>query len=201
MKIIAVVLGVAFFIIAAVMISLVRSGGALKPAGLIKPAEIGMDPALIGKQIATRLYPDFRVAKYVIWRLEGGAEALAEVPRTVLAHYRIPTKPTLHDLRTDGQDNCVENCWYIQDMDSALPDSVAQKTKAAPIAEVFVQYFDRDEKVPEACETEKILPVSCMRPISVREVRRRIKTPAPHFFMQRYLESRFFLFIEKMRPI
>ncbi len=198
MKIIAAVLGAAFLIIAWVMISLVRSGGALKPAGLIKPAEIGADFSLIEKQIAIRLYPDFRANKHVIWRLEGGAEALAEIPHIVLANYQIPTKPTLQDLRGDGEDTCAaETCWYILGIDNALPDSVAQKAKAAPTAEIFVQYFDRDEKVPEACENEKIVSLSCIRPISVREVRRKIKTSAPHFFMQRYQKSQFYLFIEK----
>lgn len=198
MKIIAVILGAAFLIIAGVMISLVRTGGALKPAGLIKPAEIGADPTLIGRQIAIRLYPDFRENQYVIWRLESGAEALAEVPRTVAANFQVQTKPSLLDLRGDGQDTCAtENCWYIFAMDSALPDSIVERTKVAPTAEVFVQYFDRDEIVPEACENEKIVSLKCIGPISVREVRRKIKTSAPHFFMQRYQQSQFYLFIEK----
>jgi hypothetical protein len=62
-----------------------------------------------------------------------------------------------------------------------------------------IQYFDRDEKVPEACETQKILTADCMRPISVREVRRKIKSPGPHYFMQRYLKSKFYLFIERQK--
>lgn len=193
----AIILGLALLTISAVMISIVRSGGALKPAGVIKPAEIGMDPLLIGKQIAIRLFPDFHSAKHVIWRIEGADEALAEIPRVVLAHYRAPIMPTLHDLRGSDLDNCVENCWYLQDLKSGLPESVEQKTKSAPTAEVFIQYFDRDEKVPEACDNEKILTLDCMRPVSVRDVRRKIKTPAPYYFMQRYLTSQFYLFIEK----
>jgi len=197
MKTIAVVLGAALLIISGVMISLLRSGGALKPAGVIKPAAIGQDPSLIGRQIATRLYPDFHAAKHVLWRLEGGDERLADIARIAWAHYQSPVKPTLLDLRSGGPTDCSENCWYILDMGAALPESVELKTKAAPTAEVFIQYFDREQKVPEVCESEKILTVSCMKPISVREVRRKIKTAEPHFFMQRYLRSQFYLFIEK----
>lgn len=197
MKTISIVLGLAFLIISGVMISLVRGGGALKPAGVIKVAEIGTDPTFISKQIAVRLYPDFDAAKVVIWWVAAGAEELAEIPRTVLLNYRSPTKPTLHDLRSENADNCVENCWYIQNLGAGLPEAILQNTKSTPTAEVFIQYFDRDEKVSEACEAEKVLTVNCMRPVSVREVRRKIKTPAPHFFMQRYLKSQFYLYIEK----
>jgi len=199
MKIIGAVLAVAFLIIAGVLISLVRSGGALKPAGVIKPAEIGSDPGLIGKQIAVRLYPDFHAAQHVIWRLQGGEEVLAEIARTALVNSRALAKPTLVDLRNDKevQENCIEHCWYVIEIDRELPKSVSSKIKDTPIAEIFIQYFDRNEKVPEACENEKILTTTCMRPVSVREVRRKIKTPAPHFFMQRYFSSQFFLFIEK----
>lgn len=197
MKIIGTVLAVAFLIIASVLISLVRSGGALKPAGVIKPAEFGSDPSLIGKQIAVRLYPDFHAAQHVIWRLQGGEEVLAEIARTALVNSRALAKPTLVDLRSGIPENCLEHCWYILAMDRPLPDPVSTKIKDTSVAEIFVQYFDRNEKVPETCETEKILTATCMRPVSVREVRRKIKTSAPHFFMQRYLSSQFFLFIEK----
>ena len=189
MKAITIILGIAFLIITGVMINLVRSGGALKPAGLIKPAELGDDPGQVANQIATRMYPEFDASKNVTWRVEAGSEYLANIPQAVLAHHKTPHKPTLQDLRGGGAATCLDNCWYIQNLDAPMP--------AEPTTEIFVQHFDRDEKVPEACENEKILKVDCMRPLSVREVHRKIKTPAPHYFMQRYLKSEFFLFIEK----
>ena len=142
MKIIGAVLTVAFLIIAGVLISLVRSGGALKPAGVIKPAEIGSDPTLIGRQIAVRLYPDFHAAKHVVWRLQDGDEVLAEIARTTLVNSRALSKPTLVDLRNNNQDTCTENCWYVLSTDQALPDQLSLKLKDLPIAEVFVQYFN-----------------------------------------------------------
>lgn len=181
------------------MFSLIKKGGALKPAGVIKPAEIGNDPTLIGHQVAVRLYPDFHAAKYVIWRLEDGADALAEIANVTFAQYGNPVKPLMRDLRTDATDNCTENCWYILNMTQQLPADLEQKTKTQPTAEIHIQYFKRDEVVPEVCETQKILSTECMRPISVREVRRKMKTEAPHFFMQRYQQSQFYLFIERGR--
>lgn len=196
MKIIAAIVGVAFLIIAGVMISIVRSGSALRAAGVIKPAEIGKDPAFIGKQIAIRLFPDFDAAKYVVWRIEDGAEALMEIPSTVLSNLRVHAKPSLYDLRTDAQVKCGEDCWYIQNLSAPLPESIAQKIRDESVVEIFVQYFNRELAVPEACEREKILTVECMKPVAVREVRRKIKTSAPHYFMQRYQRSQFYLFVE-----
>ncbi len=198
MKTIAVILGAAFLVIAGVLFSLIRNGGALKPAGVIKPAEIGADPALIGTQIAVRLYPDFDAAKFVVWRVEGNDEALNQIPRSTFAHDRVRAKPTLVDLRTQEQaTNCEENCWYVAGWDQRLPDPIAAKIKDAPTVEIYVQYFDRSEQVPPSCEAEKILDVNCMRPVSVREVRRKLKTPARHFFMQRYQASQFYLYLER----
>lgn len=193
MKAITIILGIAFLIITGVMINLVRSGGALKPAGLIKPAELGDDPGQVAKQIATRMYPEFHASKNVTWRVQSGSEYLANIPQAVLAHHKTASRPTLQDLRDGGQATCLDNCWYIQDLDAPAP--------AEPTTEIFVQHFDRDERVPEACDREKILKVECLRPLSVREVRRKIKTQAPHYFMQRYLKSEFFLFIEKQASV
>lgn len=196
MKTVAAIVTLAFLVIAAVMISLVRRGGALKPAGVIKPAEIGNNPALIPEQIATRLYPDFHEAKFVVWRVEAGDAQLSAIPSAVFAHLRIPPLPTLHDLRHGGEDGCAENCWYVQDLEKELPDAVIQKMKDKPTVVIHVQKFQRDQKVPEVCETEKILTVECMKPVATREVRRKIKTAAPHYFMQRYQSSQFFLYLE-----
>lgn len=195
MKATAAIVSIAFLIIAGVLFSIVKRGAALKPAGVIKVAEVGKDPEFIGKQIAIRLFPDFDEAKHVIWRLEDNSQF--EIAYTTLTHLRTHAKPVLIDLRADSHGSCTENCWYIQDLRTELPAAVAQQTKSEPTVEIFVQYFDREEKVPEACEDEKILDLDCIRPVSVREVRRKMKTPARQFFMQRYQKSQFYLFIER----
>ncbi len=197
MKTIALVLSLAFLIIGWVLISLVRNGGALKPAGLIKPAEIGSEVVHIGRQISVRLYPDFQEARFVVWRLESGDDRFMKIVEAARVEYQAAAKPVLSDLREMGQDDgCQKNCWYISDLTTPLPESVTKDAKSGEFVEIFVQVFKRDEVVPDACETEKILTLQCVRPISVREVRRKLKTPAPHVFMQRYLKSQFYLFLE-----
>jgi hypothetical protein len=197
MKTITIIIAVAFTIISATMISLVIRGGALKPAGVIKPAEIGSDPTKLGRQIGVRLFPDLNAHKVVLWRVED--DSLAHIVRTAQEFYHGPIKPKLYDLRAGVPANCTENCWYLLGMDTELPQTLAAQTTTDQPAEIYIQYFDRDEKVPEACDNQKILDVKCMRPISVREVHRKLKTPAPYYFMQRYQKSLFFLYLERVR--
>lgn len=199
MKIVISLLAAAVLIGSGVMLYLVKQGAALRPAGVIAPTEIGTTPELIAKSIALRLFPDFQTAKNVIWYMDVEAGPYVNIPESVLSHYQTNSKPSFFDLRKAPQTNCSENCWYVQALNTPLPAELAQKIKTEPSIEIYVQYFDRSEEVSELCEAEKILELKCVRPVSVREVRRKMKTPAPYFFMRRYLDSQFYLFIEKSK--
>lgn len=179
------------------MLSLLKSGGALKPAGVIKPTEIAANPDLIGEALAVRLFPEFHASKNVIWYVSDQDLGLARIPEVTFAHYQNREKPILQNLRQNALEICAENCWYIHSAEQSLSEVLVQKKKDDSTMEIFVQYFNRDEAVPETCEKEKILDPDCMRPIAIREVRRKIKTPVPHYFMQRYQGSQFYLFVER----
>lgn len=198
MKTVISLLAVALLISSGVMFFLVKKGAALRPAGVIAPTEIGMKPELIGKSIALRLFPDFQTAKNVIWYMGLEEEPYAHIPESALSHYHANSKPSFFDLRKASQTNCTEKCWYITSLNTPLPEALLQKIKTEPSVKIYVQYFERGEEVPELCENEKILELKCVRLVSVREVRKKIKTPAPYFFMRRYLDSQFYLFIEKL---
>ncbi len=197
MKKVFILLGAALLVITGILISLLKNRAALRPAKVIRPAEISSDPTLIGRSVANRLFPDFHAAQNVIWYIDTTEDQLTNLAQVALTHYQNPLKPTLHDLRQDMDSACPENCWYVHQSGVPLPDPISQKMRTEPSVEVFVQYFDRHAQVPETCDNQKLLEPSCINPVSVREVRRKIKTPARHFFMQRYLDSRFYLFIEK----
>ncbi|MES2801214.1 MAG: hypothetical protein V4654_01875 [Bdellovibrionota bacterium] len=199
MKIVFSLIAAALLISSGVMFFLVKKGAALRPAGVIAPAEIGTKPELIGQSIALRLFPEFQKAKNVIWYLDVAEEPYTRIPESTLSNYQTNLKPTLYDLRKVSEITCVENCWYVQAVNTALPEALLQKIKTEPSVEVYIQYFERDEEVSKLCENEKILEFKCVRPISVREVRKKIKTAAPYFFMRRYLDSQFYLFIEKSK--
>lgn len=197
MKIVVSILAAAVLIGSGVMLYLVKQGAALRPAGVIAPTEIGAKTDLVGKHVALRLFPDFQTAKNVIWYLNV-EEPHISIPETTLLNYQTNSKPELIDLRKIIQSTtCVENCWYVQTLNAPIPEALVQKMKTEPSIEIYVQYFERTEPVPEICETEKILDLNCVRSVSVREVRKKLKKPAPYFFMRRYLDSQFYLYIEK----
>jgi len=197
MKIIFSLLAAALLISSGIMFSLVKKGAALRPAGVIAPAEYSAKPELIGQSIALRLFPEFQTAKNVIWYLDGQEELFNHIPESTHTHLQTNSKPELIDLRKNPGASCFANCWYIQTANTPLPEVLAQKFKAEPAVEIFVQYFDRKEEVSEICENEKILEMKCIGPVSVREVRKKLKKPGSYFFMRRYMESQFFLFVEK----
>ena len=200
MKTVLAILGAAILVSSGVMLYLVKKGAALRPAGVIAPSEIGTKVDLIGQAVGLRLFPDFQTAKNVVWYLDVADEPFVNIPESTLANYQTNFKPELFDLRKNPQaSSCAENCWYVQGANVPLPEAVQQKIKTEPSVEIFVQYFSRDEEVPEVCENEKTLEVKCVRPVSVREVRKKLKTSAPYFFMRRYLDSQFYLFIEKTK--
>ena len=197
MKIVFTLLTLAILISSGVMIFLVKKGAALRPAGVIAPSEFSAKPELIAESIALRLFPDFQKAKNVIWYLATKEEPFRNIPETTLRNYQTNNKPELFDLRQTQQITCVENCWYIQTENAPLPEALQQKIKTEPSVEIYVEYFSRAEEVSEACENEKILEFKCIRPVSVREVKKKFKTPEPYFFMRRYMDSQFYLYIEK----
>ncbi|MBX2993166.1 MAG: hypothetical protein KF681_00015 [Bdellovibrionaceae bacterium] len=197
MKTIAVVVGLALMIATLIMMGLVRSGGALKPAGVIKVTEVGADPSLIGNYVATRLFPELHGAKAVIWYTDDQQGLPAQIPWLTHANYKAPEKPVVLDLWTNPSAECQGPCWYLQPLGKELRADLARQVQDERVVEIFVRYFDRNEEVSDLCEHQKILDGDCLRAVSAREVKRKLKTPAPHFFMQRYLESRFYLFIER----
>lgn len=182
-----------------VMFFLLKKGAALRPAGVIAPAEIGSKSELIAESIALRLFPEFQKVKNVIWHLDIREEPFSEIAEMTLQNYQNNQKPYLFDLRKNPEAKCENSCWYIQSLNQPLDSSIADKIKNEPSLEIYVQNFERDEEVSAICENEKILEFKCIRPISVREVKKKFKKPMPYFFMRRYMDSQFYLFIEKKK--
>lgn len=197
MKIISILLGIAFLFITAVMFFLLKNGGALRAVGVIKPTEYGTDFDYIGKSVAIRMFPEFHASQNVIWYLDHQDEDFVKVLKATYQHYQNPQKPPLQDLRTI-EEVCADKCWYVQQWGRELPQALINKMKTEPSIEIFIQDFKRDEPVPSECENQKILQYECVRPISVREVHKKMKDPVPYFFMRRYQESQFYLYIEKL---
>lgn len=196
MKITYVLLGAAFLLMTGIMLSLLKSGGALRPVGVIKPTEYSTDIDYIGKSVALRMFPEFHASDNVIWYLDHQDESFVQILQSAYAHHQSSNKQPLRDLR-QSLELCQGKCWYVQQLGNSLPENLIQEMKNKKNIEIFIQDFNRNETVPAECENQKIMEYKCIKPVSIREVRRKIKSSAPHFFMRRYQDSQFYLYIEK----
>lgn len=199
MKTVFLILSLAILMSSGVMFFLVKKGAALRPAGVIAPAEIAAKPELVAESIALRLFPEFQKVKNVIWHFDIQDKPFSEIAEMTLQKYQTIPKPELIDLRKNPEAKCETNCWYIQSLNQPINSYVVDKIENAPSLEIYVQSFERDEEVTVFCENEKILEFKCIRPISIRQVKKKFKKSRPYFFMRRYMDSQFYLFIEKAK--
>lgn len=171
------ILGLAFVVMIAITVQLVKKGAALRSAGVIKPMLVPEPVSLIGESLALRLFPHFQSAKNVYWISSGEMMPLAQVIAKV-THERIlmDQKPKfiMRDLLQEGEPSSEEEVIWI-----------------------YVLSFRRGQSVPPECEEQQILNIECLKAVSVREVNNKFSEPQPYFFMRRYLDNRFYLLIEK----
>jgi hypothetical protein len=64
-----------------------------------------------------------------------------------------------------------------------------------------VMPFNGDEMVSDFCDQQKRQTLECITPVSVREIHRKMKDPKQlYFFLRKYNERDFFLFVQKELP-
>jgi hypothetical protein len=205
-------LGLAFSIIAACMIYLVIEGVSLRTEPIIKPSPIDDEYKNITFGVVHRMFPDLQGAEYVIWGLMPYTSEEAKILELLQAEHfvQLGLRPNiiLINAKTTDDDikNCAQPCWIVVDKNQA--SGLGENPILARIRglrgekyfSVTLQEFELDMKVPETCDTEKRLDFDCILPVSVREVRRRMKVDGPrYFFMRRYNEKDNFLFMQKRK--
>jgi hypothetical protein len=61
--------------------------------------------------------------------------------------------------------------------------------------------FYNNELVPDLCENQKRLTIDCLIPLSVRDVKKKIKDPTQlYFFLRKYNDRDYFLFVQQPLP-
>ena len=203
-------LGSAFLVIIACMIYLVVRGVGLRSAPLIKPSVIEPNGANVASDVMLRLYPEFKNAHYVVWGVLPETPESTRLMSQMLSEYeKIHHAPAHMIVRAleAGEDElkaCGEPCWLLLPTEKAnelSPGSFAE-TKLKPLGRPYFSItwleFSGDEVVPEHCEQEKRISFDCIKPLAVREVRRKLKDPSvSYFFMRKYNEIDNFVFFQK----
>lgn len=213
MKKIFAILGLVFAIITFCMIYLVRKGVSLRSEPLIRPTVISTDQRNIASHTVLRIFPDLQNNDYILWGV------LPESPDTqlLMTHFleeyfkklQIPphviqdgTVATAEEIK-----NCAKPCWIKMPHDKAntLTANPLIEEKILPTQKNYltltVMPFTGDETVSEFCDQQKRQTLECITPVSVREIHRKMKDPKQlYFFLRKYNERDFFLFVQKELP-
>lgn len=197
-------------IISACIIYLLKSGISLRAAPIIQPSVMDANGENVAKSLNVRLFQELQNSRYVIWGvLPETAESERLIRQAAAEYERIFHKPVQFVRDAEGASAeylraCTNPCWLTVASGKAnqlsanpfIKDSIL--SLAEPFFTITIVPFMSDIEVPDGCEGEKRLTLRCFVPISVRNVRRKIKDPEKrYFFLNKYYENDFFLFIQQ----
>lgn len=212
-KKIYLILGTALVIISVCMIIITMRGAGLRTEPIIKPSPIDEAHANIAFGVIRRMFPSFQKADYVVWgadleKITEENDIIKLLQKEHLAQLGTYPNPKVVTIYTPNEEikNCTKPCWIIVDKNHAnqldnKQNPILEKVKAELGLNYFsvtIMEFTRDVAVSETCNNEKFITSDCIMPISVREAKRFMKDlKTRYFFMRRYNELDYFLFLQK----
>ena len=198
-------------VISACMIYFVSHGVSMRAEPMIDPSVINADHQNIADGLITRLFPELQNDAYILW---GAPTDSAEFMTTLTLtknkyEQRFGKTVTLllgaENKTVEEIKNCALPCWIVVDTKNAnqlLPNDFIDK-KMTPLNKGFFTLtwlpFTKTEPVPKDCEDQKrIESLECVRTLTVRDSLRRMKKQDQrYFFLRRYNEKDYFLFVQQ----
>ncbi len=206
MKKIVLILSIAFLLISACMIYLVKVGVSLRSAPIIDVSVISPDLHNIADGVVFRLSPEFQSAHYVIWGFLPQSEDSQKVLELLKAEYeKIFHTPVhlLEDAETASPEeirSCAKPCWLLLPNKKAneltLNDFIDLKVRPLGLDYFNITWvpFSKVEDVPPYCIEEKRLTLGCLKALAIQEAAKKMKHGHQYFFMKKYNDKDFFLF-------
>lgn len=209
MKKVTNLIALAATIITACVIYLIFKGISLRTAPIIQPSVIAPNFENIAPSVVHRLFQDFQSADYVIW----GASSQSTWSRQIIEqsaeeyqkifHKKVNIKESADNYSLDEIKKCETPCWFIVadhvshqlDEDSFTTQKIAHLEKN--YFTITLLHLTRNEQVSQECDSQKRLNLNCLILVSEREVRRKMRDEnKKYFFLRKYNNSDYFLFIE-----
>jgi hypothetical protein len=195
------IFGIVFLIISLAMVAIVKRGVTLKLQPLIKPTQMEINLEPMARHLFLRLFPDFQQAEYVIWNFE------SETKDTKLFYSQISSrfesemkKINFFDPNSSLLEDCLAPCWMTSTSLSQLTE-LKQKFAGTDKKWIVIHWksYHAVEDVSEVCLNQKVLSEDCIRPVAVNDVKKRLKDPkARYFFLKKYLDRDFYLFVKSL---
>ncbi len=209
MKTIISIVMIFFVLIAIVLIHLTRDGVSLRTAPIIGASHQDSDYKNVARSVINRLFPDFQTATHVVIGYLPNSGESVQVIELMKADYKKTFNKDISMLADNGQltaenlKQCPVPCWITTEQKNA------NELAGAPLSQFLdqqpgVQHFHitimpfREITEPSTeCLSEKRLTFDCLVPISIYEARKKMKKPElMYFFMRKYQERDYFLFIQ-----
>lgn len=180
--------------------SLLNTGISLRVATLIKPSEVSSTKQVV-QALAIRLFPELQTKKWLIYSFDKDSprarellvEFLSEVKKTPAGEYQV---------RVAGEE-CQQHCLFLDETsqsNEAVKKNFTAKLEAeqSDVFRLKVSEFSLEEKYIEECESMQRLDEKCIRSISIRDARRKMKKPEQkYFFLKKYNHNQYYLFLQK----
>ena len=199
MKKVIFAFAVAFLIIATCMIYLVRHGVSLRTEPIIKPSPIDAEYKNISYAIVHRLFRELNENDILVWGLDASKKEHLDILTATQAEYEQKSQKKVTLLQANSDQLCPKPCWLLSEVNQAGEQARMLTAAGRTSAALMMLPFTLQAEVSPKCETEKRLEFDCIMPVSVREVRRKIKDHTKRlFFMRRYEEKDHYLFLQEM---
>ena len=209
MKKVYLLIAGALTLISLCLIYLVKQGVSLRSEPIIRPSIISADQKNVAFGVITRLAPEFQNADYVIWGLPGDGPSEQNLMALMKAKYEEVYRKSVqmieHARTRSPQEisGCQSPCWLIVSQDDAhrLGKNDFLREVIDPLKKKYFSItlvgFSRGAEVSPQCLQEKRLDFPCLSQLAIHEAERKMKEPGhKYFFMKRYLEKDYFLFLE-----
>lgn len=206
--VIAIVLSLA--VISACIVYLLRTGISLRTAPLIQPSIMTDDKSNVASSLVLRLFQEFQNGHYIVWGVLPANEESNRVIEQAARQYEKKFHSKVHFIRDAEKENqeyiraCTKPCWLLVSQEKAnqlQTNSFIENNLLAlskPYLSITIIPFHKNQPVSEECNNQKRLSLNCLISVSIRGVQRKMKDTQKHyFFLQKYNEKDFFLFIEQ----
>ena len=187
-----------------VMISLLKKGVTLRLEPLIKPTVIDSNFEPVARHLFLRLFPDFQDADYIIWSFDTESEETELFKIRIKSEFesKINKKLSFYDFSLEKPQNdldlCSKPCWiYSKSQQDAEIIEQTMRAKQNNYRVIYGIHYTEVPEVSEACLSQSRLEYKCIPPIALNDVKKKLKdNSARYFFLKKYLDLHFYLFIK-----
>lgn len=196
MKKVNLLIAIALILISTCLIYLFKNGIGLRYAKLIKPSVYGSDERVATESVILRMFPDFSTRERLI---VGISSSVIDKEKWV-EQLRFSYTQMFHKEPQIFRDQeewkvCQGICWWVTDERGSDNLRGSSTLPQDHVNFLTILFFNQVVEPAERCQSQQQLDMTCLAELSIHEAARKIKTKEKYFFLNKYKDNNFFLFI------